>query len=119
MNQVTYSYRLKQIDFDGSFEYSAIVEVEALETFSFELSQNYPNPFNPVTIIKYQIPELNFVTLKIYNVLGSEITTLVNEEKPVGNYELEFNATDLPSGVYLYKLQVGSFVETKKMILLK
>jgi hypothetical protein len=114
-----YSYRLKQIDFDGSFEYSAIVEVEALVTFSFELSQNYPNPFNPVTIIKYQIPELNFVTLKIYDVLGSEVTTLVNEEKPVGSYELEFNATDLPSGVYLYKLQAGSFVETKKMILIK
>jgi len=114
-----YSYRLKQIDFDGSFEYSSIVEVEALVTFSFELSQNYPNPFNPVTIIKYQIPELNFVTLKIYDVLGSEVTTLVNEEKPVGSYELEFNATDLPSGVYLYKLQAGSFVETKKMILIK
>jgi hypothetical protein len=114
-----YSYRLKQIDFDGSFEYSDIIEVEALGTFSFELLQNYPNPFNPATTIKYQIPELNFVTLKIYDVLGSEVVTLVNEEKLVGSYELEFNATDLPSGVYLYKLQAGSFVETKKMILLK
>jgi len=85
----------------------------------FKVFQNYPNPFNPATTIIYQIPELNFVTLKIYDVLGSEVATLVNEEKLVGSYELEFNAIDLPSGVYLYKLQAGSFVETKKMILLK
>ena len=85
----------------------------------FELSQNFPNPFNPVTTIKYQVPELSFVTLKIYDVLGSEIITLVNEEKPIGSYEIEFDATGLSSGIYFYKLQAGSFVETKKMILLK
>ena len=85
----------------------------------FTLLQNYPNPFNPSTIIKYQIPELSFVTLKIYDVLGNEITNLVNEEEPIGSYEIEFDATTLPSGIYFYKLQAGNFVETKKMVLLK
>jgi photosystem II stability/assembly factor-like uncharacterized protein len=86
---------------------------------SFTLLQNYPNPFNPVTSIKYQIPELSFVTLNIFNLLGEEITTLVNEEKPIGSYEVEFDATILPSGIYFYRLQAGSFVETKKMVLMK
>ncbi len=85
----------------------------------FNLSQNYPNPFNPITTIKYKIPELNFVTLKVYDVLGREVTILINEEKPIGSYEVEFNATNLPSGVYFYSLQAGSFVETKKMVLMK
>jgi len=87
--------------------------------FEFSLSQNYPNPFNSKTIIKYQTPELSFVTLRIYDVLGSEITTLVNEEKPVGFYEIEFNASRLASGIYFYRIQAGSFVETKKMVLMK
>ena len=77
------------------------------------------NPFNPTTTIKYQIPELSFVTLKVYDVLGNEIATLVYEEKPVGSYEVDFNAIGLPSGIYFYKLQAGSFVETKKMVLMK
>jgi hypothetical protein len=89
----------------------------------YSLFQNYPNPFNPTTLIKYQIPELSFVTLKVYDVLGSEIITLINKEKPVGNYEVEFSAkggaTDLPSGIYFYLLQAGNFVETKKMVLIK
>ena len=85
----------------------------------FTLEQNYPNPFNPSTTIKYQIPELSFVTLKVYDVLGSKIITLVSEEKPFGNYEVEFNAATLPSGVYFYRLHSGSFVETKKMVLIK
>jgi hypothetical protein len=85
----------------------------------FALHQNYPNPFNPTTTIKYQIPELSFVTLKIYDVLGSEIITLVNEEKSIGNYEVDWNASGLPSGIYFYKLQAGNFVETMKMLLLK
>ena len=85
----------------------------------YSLNQNYPNPFNPSTTINYSIPELSFVTLKIYNVLGSEVATLVNEEKPIGNYKVKFDATVLPSGIYFYKLQAGNFVETKKMILLK
>jgi len=85
----------------------------------FDLYQNYPNPFNPYTTIEYQIPEISLVTLKVYDVLGNEITTLVNEEKPAGSYEVEFDATTLPSGVYFYRLQAGDFFETKKMVLMK
>jgi len=85
----------------------------------FQLYQNYPNPFNPNTTIKYQIPELSLVTVRVYNVLGNKIATLLNEEKPAGNYEVEFYANGLPSGIYFYKLIAGSFVETKKMLLLK
>ncbi len=92
----------------------------------FSLEQNYPNPFNPTTTIKYQIPDLpagrqglSFVTLKVYDVLGNEITILVNGEKPAGRYEVVFDATNLSSGVYFYRLQADAFVETKKMVLLK
>jgi hypothetical protein len=85
----------------------------------FILDQNYPNPFNPSTTIKYQIPEISFVTLKVYDVLGNEIETLVNSEKPAGNFEITWNAESVPSGVYFYTLQAGSFTETKKMMLMK
>ena len=85
----------------------------------YSLQQNYPNPFNPMTIINYSIPELSIVTIKVYGVLGSEIATLVNEEKPVGTYEVEFDAATLSSGIYYYKIQANNFIETKKMILLK
>jgi len=118
-------YRLKQIDFLGSFEYSDIVEVEIAPSV-FSLSQNYPNPFNPGTVIKFQISKESFITLKVYDVLGKEVAALVNEEKPAGSYEVEFDASKLVSGIYFYKLQAlptgrqaGSFVETKKMVLLK
>jgi len=86
---------------------------------NYSLSQNYPNPFNPTTIIKYQIPELNFVTMKMFDVLGSEVITLVSEQQTAGSYEIEFDAMALPSGIYFYRLQAGSFVETKKMVLMK
>ncbi len=119
-----YKYRLKQIDFDGSFEYSN--EIEAKVEFTpkeFVLYQNYPNPFNPNTTIRYQIPQDGFVTLKIYDILGSEVAALVNEEKPAGSYEVEFNPVSgirsLSSGIYFYQLKAESFLETKKMILLK
>jgi hypothetical protein len=112
-------YRLKQIDFDGSFEYSKIVEVDIILPIEFSLEQNYPNPFNPSTNIQYTISSKQNVQLLVYNVLGKEIATLVNEEKPAGNYEVNFDASKLSSGVYFYQLQAGSFVETKKMILLK
>ncbi len=85
----------------------------------FILEQNFPNPFNPVTTIQYSIPQRSNVTLKIYDVLGKEIAVLVNEEKDRGVYNVNFDATGLASGIYLYKLQAGSFVETKKMILLR
>jgi hypothetical protein len=128
-------YRLKQIDFNGSFEFSKIVEVEIAPTH-FSLEQNYPNPFNPSTKIRYTIPtppssspltkgrnEVGFVTLKVFDVLGKEIATLVNEEKPAGNYEIDFNPESSiknpASGVYFYQLRAGDYVETRKMILLK
>jgi hypothetical protein len=111
-------YRLKQIDFNGEFKYSDIVEVEIAPS-EFTLSQNFPNPFNPTTSIKYQIPELSFVKLKVYDVLGNKVVALVNEEKPAGSYEVEFDASKLVSGIYFYKLQAGNFVEIKKMVLLR
>ena len=114
-----YLYRLKQIDFDGTFEYSNDVEAIINIPEKFELSQNYPNPFNPSTKIKYQITTSNPVSIKIYDVLGNEVATLVNEVQPYGNYEVMFDASLLSSGTYFYKLQAGSFVETKKMLLLK
>jgi len=85
----------------------------------FKLFQNYPNPFNPATKIRWQLPVSSWQTLKIYDVLGNEIVKLVDEYKPAGSYEIEFNASSLPSGVYFYKIHAGSFVQTKKMILLK
>jgi hypothetical protein len=85
----------------------------------FKLHQNYPNPFNPSTTIKYEIKELADVELKVFDILGREITTLVHEQKSVGSYEIEFNASSLSSGIYFYRLQAGSFVATKKMILMK
>jgi hypothetical protein len=85
----------------------------------FQLDQNYPNPFNPSTKIKYSIPQSSNVVIKVFDILGNEIETLVNEEKSVGTYELTWYAENLPSGIYFYKLQTGSFVETKKMILMK
>ena len=91
---------------------------------SFLLSHNYPNPFNPATTITYQIPQTEFVTLKVYDILGKEIATLVNEEKPAGSYEVEFNShsgevRNLTSGIYFYQIKAGEYSETKKMILLK
>ena len=120
-------YKLKQIDYDGTFEYSQIVEVEIPFVNEFSLSQNYPNPFNPSTVISYRLPVIGFVTLMVYDILGNEIATLVNEEKPAGEYEVEFNAASLPSrsglaltsGIYFYQLKAGEFIETKKMMLLK
>ena len=85
----------------------------------FELMQNYPNPFNPSTRISFAIPNAAFVNLKVYDVIGSEIATLVSEEKQAGNYQIDFNAADLTGGIYFYQIKSGPFVETKKMILLK
>lgn len=86
---------------------------------NFHLTQNYPNPFNPITMIKYDLPEDARVLLRIYDILGREVVELVNEERPTGSYEVEFNAGTLASGIYFYRIQAGSFVDTKKMILLK
>lgn len=86
---------------------------------SYKLDQNYPNPFNPSTAIKYQIPTASHVMLKVYDILGREVETLVNENKSAGQYSVTFNSSKLASGVYLYRIQAGNYVETKKMILLK
>jgi photosystem II stability/assembly factor-like uncharacterized protein len=94
-------------------------ETSESQPAEFLLSQNYPNPFNPSTKIKYKIANTGFVNLKIYDVLGKEAATLINKEMQVGSYEVEFDASGLPSGIYFYKLKVGSFVETKKMVLLR
>ncbi|MBK7378761.1 MAG: T9SS type A sorting domain-containing protein [Ignavibacteriales bacterium] len=125
-----YQYRLKQIDFDGSFEYSNTVEVEVTSPTEFSLEQNYPNPFNPTTKIKYTIPSVTlslskgdvYVTLKVYDLLGNEIATLVNKQQQPGTYEVEFNvgqAISLSSGVYYYQLRAGGHTQTKKMLLMK
>jgi photosystem II stability/assembly factor-like uncharacterized protein len=113
------NYRLKQIDFDGSFEYSNEIEVIINLTSGFSLSQNYPNPFNPSTIIKYSVASASFVTLKVYDVLGNEIAALVNEEKIPGIYTAEFNGAGLSSGVYFYRLSAGDRTDIKKMIMEK
>jgi len=125
------SYRLKQIDYDGSYEYSEVVEVTNPAPTEFALQQNYPNPFNPTTTIGYSLPIKARVELVVYNTLGESLMQLVNEEKEAGRYEIKFNShsgtvRNLPSGIYFYRLQVyfanggaGSFVETKKMILIK
>jgi len=98
---------------------TAIKSNSPINPISFNLEQNYPNPFNPSTIIKYAIPSWQYASLKIYDVLGNEITTLVNEDKPAGSYEVEFDASSLPSGVYFYQLKAGEHTVAKKMILLK
>jgi hypothetical protein len=115
----TLAYRLKQIDFSGEYEYSDEVLVENIAPVDFELKQNYPNPFNPSTNIQYTVASEQFVVLKVYDILGEEIVTLVNEEKSSGTYEIMFDAQLLTTGVYFYTLEAGSFIETKKMNLIR
>jgi hypothetical protein len=105
-------------------DYTAIVlpssvENEGEQPNEYFLAQNYPNPFNPSTKISYGIQEAGVVNLKVYNILGSEVTTLVNEHKPVGNYEVSFEKSKLASGIYIYRLTINNFVQTRKMILEK
>jgi PA domain/Secretion system C-terminal sorting domain len=113
-----FKYRLKQIDNDGTYEYSDIVEVEYVPT-EFALYQNYPNPFNPATKIKYSLPQESNVTIKIFDILGNQVRTLVKSKQQAGTYEVEFEGTNLVSGIYIYKMQTESFNSTKKMLLMK
>lgn len=110
-------YRLKQIDNDGSFSYSNEIEVDIPQVF--ELHQNYPNPFNPTTNIQFSIPGTEFVSLKVYDAIGREVATLVNEVKEAGIYEITFHGDKLSGGVYFYTLKTGVFRQTKKMNLIK
>lgn len=114
-----YEYRLKQIDFDGSFTYSKEIEVEVSFTPKEFVYQNYPNPFNPVTTIKYTIPKSGIVKLTVFNILGEQVSVLVNEFKEAGAYNIHFNALKLNSGLYLYRLESNGFNKTKKMLLIK
>ena len=98
---------------------TSIINNNERDIFEFEVMQNYPNPFNPSTTIRYDLPKESFITIKVFDVLGNEIATLINEYKTAGKYETEFNAVSLPSGVYFYRIQADSFVETKRMLLLK
>ena len=114
-----YFYRLKQIDNDGAFEYSNTISVEVGTPHSYDLSQNYPNPFNPLTKIEFTIPQKEMVSLKIFNSMGELVSELINEEKEAGSYSVDFDASGLASGMYVYRFQAGTFISNKKMILLK
>ena len=135
-SQVKFQFQLKTdggltrdglyVDDIGVFIYSIPTDIpeDTEPIYEFSLEQNYPNPFNPSTIIKYTIPsnvkrEMSDVILRVFDVLGNEVVTLVNTEQSAGSYEVEFDATGLTSGIYFYKIRSGSFVETRKMILLK
>jgi len=115
-----YSYRLKQIDFNGNFEYFNLSnEVNIGVPAAYELSQNYPNPFNPSTSISFNIPTDGIVSLKLFDMSGKEVSTLVNEVKTAGYYSVNFNAANLTSGIYFYELRADNFSAVKKMMLVK
>ena len=114
-----YAYRLKQIDNDGSFSYSQVVETDVTVNLTYSLGQNYPNPFNPTTKISYTIPETGLVTLKVYNVVGETVAELINQTQEAGKYEVEFSGSGLSNGVYFYELKAHGFSSVKKLMLLK
>ena len=114
-----YSYRLKQIDYDGSFEYSKEITVDIDWSGEFFLSQNFPDPFNPATTIKYSLPEDEAVSLRLYDILGKEVMTMVNEKQKAGNYLVSINLSNLSSGIYIYRLIAGSYSAAKKMVLVR
>jgi hypothetical protein len=114
-----YTYRLKQIDFNGMFEYSNTIEVEILNVNNYALIQNFPNPFNPTTKIGYILKDRTNVKVVVMNSLGEEIAVLANDIQDQGFHELEFNAVNLSSGIYFYSIQTMQYSETKKMILMK
>lgn len=119
LSEGKFQYRLKQIDYNGNYSYSNIIEVEVKLPHKFLLEQNFPNPFNPVSNIRFSLPISNHVVLKVYDSIGQEIFEIVNEFLDAGVHEYEFDAKNLPSGVYFYKLISGDYVNTKKMNLLK
>lgn len=114
-----YLYRLKQINNDGQFEYSRTIEVDLGAPKEFDLGQNYPNPFNPTTTITYKLPQASSVKLIVYNLLGQEIEVLVDGYKEAGVHSVQFDASELKSGLYIYKIQAGGNIQTRKMTLIK
>lgn len=114
-----YIYRLKQIDYNGQFEYSKEVEVDVMPIKEFALNQNYPNPFNPSTVISWQSPVDSWQTLKVYDLLGNEVATLFDGFRTAGKYSVRIDMSELSAGTYYYQLRVGEFIQTKKMTLLK
>ncbi|MCH8874441.1 T9SS type A sorting domain-containing protein, partial [candidate division KSB1 bacterium] len=112
-------YRLRQIDTNGLSDFSEPITIFFEVPTSIKLNQNYPNPFNPTTTISYSIPNSDWVTLKVYNIKGSEVKALVNSKQKAGNHFVSFDASGLANGVYYYRLQIGEFVYTKKLIFLK
>jgi Secretion system C-terminal sorting domain len=114
-----YQYRLKMIDNDGTFEYSKVVEAEVAVPKNYDLSQNFPNPFNPTTVISYSLPFASNVKIIVYNTLGKTVKVLENGYKNAGTYSVTFDAAELPSGTYFYKIEAGQFSQIKKMMLLK
>ena len=119
LNDGTYQYRLRQIDYDGTFKYSNEVEVNLFSIKSFELSQNYPNPFNPTTTISFQIPEESFISLKVFDAIGTEVETIAEGKYPAGVHEVVFNAEKLSSGLYMYRIISGNNELTRKMLVVK
>ena len=114
-----YEYRLKQIDYDGSFNYSKVVTVDVSKPGDFYLSQNFPDPFNPATNIKYSLPEDADVSLKLYDILGNEVMVMVNGRKKAGDYLVRVDLSGMASGVYIFRLTAGRFTAAKKMVLVR
>ena len=112
-------YRLKQVDFDGQFEYSSTIEVKGIIPKKFSMEQNYPNPFNPSTKIDFTLPIESNVKISVYNLIGQKVAEIVNAKFNAGKHSFEFNASNLSSGIYLYKIEAGDFTSTKKMQLIK
>ena len=115
----SYAYRLKQIDNSGAFKYSQEAQIAIVTPEVFALNQNYPNPFNPTTVISYQLPISGYVSLKVCDMLGREVMTLVNEVKSAGHYSINFNASAFSSGIYFYRITAGTFTQTKQMMFIK
>jgi hypothetical protein len=116
-------YRIKQDDANGTFSIYGPIEAANFANIKFSLEQNYPNPFNPSTVIKYTMPSPEIVTIKLYDVIGSEVATLLNEYKEAGIYSLNFASSELKnkigSGIYFYTIKAGQFTQTRKMVILK
>ena len=124
LQEGSYTYRLKQVDFDGTFEYSDVVEVDVLAPDVFALEQNYPNPFNPSTTINFSLAADSKVSLTVFDILGQEVANLINGNVAAGSHEINFNASNVNSGVYFYRIDATgvdgtNFTSVKKMILTK